>query len=300
MPQSSKSSAHSVHLELESLEERCVLSTAAYVTALYVDLLHRIPRATEMASWVSTLNFGTSPVAASVGGLSPAQVAADFTTTPEYLNDTVQAAYQLYLNRPAAPSEAAPWVAALQAGLPETQMQASFLASNEFFAANGGSALPWLNAVYQKALGRPGAPSELDSWNQVLQSGVSRQVVALGIVTSPEADARLVDAAYQAILGRAPDAVGLAAWVNRLQHGMTPFQLITAIISSPEVIARGGGLDTAPPIVVSPVPAADPVDTFGEPFLPPLTISPIAGCYCTATNIVSTSGAPGSTGGFFP
>jgi hypothetical protein len=36
------------------------------------------------------------------------------------------------------------------------------------------------------------------------------------------------------------------------------------------------------------------VDTFGEPFLPPLTTSPIAGCYCTATNFVSGSGAVGS------
>jgi Domain of unknown function (DUF4214) len=296
MPQSSKSHSHPVHLELESLEERCVLSTAAYVSALYVDLLHRIPRATEMAGWVSTLNFGTSPVAAINGGLSPAQVAADFTSGTEYLNDTVQASYQLYLNRPAAPAEAAPWVAALQNGLSETQFQAAVLASDEFFAQSGGAALPWLNAVYQKALGRPGDPSEVGGWDQLLQSGVPPQAVAFDIVTSPEADARLVNAAYQAILGRAPDPAGLAAWVSQLQRGMTPSQLIAAIISSPEIIARGGGLDTSPPIVVSPVPAADPVDTFGEPFLPPLTTSPIAGCYCTATNVVSTSGAPGTTG----
>ncbi len=52
-------------------------------------------------------------------------------------------------------------------------------------------------------------------------------------------------------------------------------------------------------LVVSPVPTADPVDTFGEPFLPPLTTSPIAGCYCTATNFVTNAGATHSTSGTF-
>ena len=300
-------SSHRVHLELEALEERCVLSTAAYVTSLYVDLLHRIPAAGEANAWVHSINSYPPPAGIPNAWYnpsiwppeSPAAVAALFTSSPEYLNDTVQAVYQLYLNRTPAPSETAGWVAALQAGLSETQLQASFLASNEFFAANGGNALPWLNAVYQKALGRLGAQAELDGWNQVLQSGVSRQGVALDIVTSPEADARLVQAAYQAILGRAPDATGLAGWVSQLQHGMTPSQLIAAIISSPESFGRGGGLDATAPIFVGPVPTADPVDTFGEPFLPPLTTTPIAGCYCTATNFVSGSGNPGSSVGTF-
>ncbi len=307
MPQSSTSPSNAVHLALEPLEDRCVLSTAAYVTALYVDLLHRVPTASEMAGWVRAVNSESESVAlgltasqaASYGGLTALQAATAFTASPEYLNDTVQAAYQLYLNRAAAPAEAAPWVAALQNGLPETQFQAAVLASNELFAQNGGSAYPWLNAVYQKALGRLGAQAELDGWNQLLQGGVSRQVVALNIVASPEADARLVSAAYQALLGRAPDAAGLANWVGQLEHGMTPSQLIAAIISSPEVIARGGGLDVNQPLVVSPVPVADPVDTFGVPFLPPLTTSPIAGCYCTATNFTPGSGAGNTSPGTF-
>jgi Domain of unknown function (DUF4214) len=296
MPQSSKSSAHSVHLELEPLEDRCVLSSAAYVTSLYVDLLYRIPAASEVNGWVMAIN---SWERINLNGVSPAAAAAAFTTSPEYLNDTVRAAYQIYLNRTPAPSETAGWVAALQAGLPETQLQASILASNEFFTANGGNAYPWLNSVYQKSLGRLGAQAELDGWNQALQSGVSRQGVALAIVTSPEADARLVQAAYQAILGRAPEAAGLAGWVSQLEHGLTPSQLIAVIINSPEVIARGGGLDAVPPSRVQPVPTAAPVDTFGEPFLPPLTTSPIAGCYCTATNFTLGSGNIASTGGTY-
>src|ERR1019366_1272625 len=117
-------SSHRVHLELEALEERCVLSTAAYVTTLYVDLLHRVPAASEVNSWVMAIN---SWERINLNGLSPAAAATAFTTSPEYLNDTVRVAYQIYLNRTPAPSETAGWLAALQAGLPETQLQASFL-----------------------------------------------------------------------------------------------------------------------------------------------------------------------------
>jgi hypothetical protein len=282
MPRHDSSSSHPVHLQLELLEDRCVLSTAAYVSSLYVDLLHRVPASSEVAGWVAAINSGESPSA----------VALAFTTSPEYLNDTVQAAYQLYLNRQPSPSEAAGWVVGLQNGLPETQLQAAFLASDEFFAQHGGSNLPWLNAVYQKALGRSGGPSELAGWNQVLQSGASRQTVAFYIVTSVEADTRLVTAAYQTLLGRAPDPTGLAYWVSELQHGMTPSQLLAAMASTTEFIARDGGLDATTPPVNRPV----PVDTYGEPFLPPVAIFPVGGYTYTPTGF--TGGSGGFTGGF--
>ncbi len=284
MSRSSSSPSHHVHLELEALEDRCVLSTAAYVSTLYVDLLHRVPQASEVAPWVTAIN----------NGMSPAAVATAFTDSPEYLNDVVQASYQLYLNRPATPSEAAPWVAALQTGLPGTQLQASLLASDEFFAANGGSSGPWISALYQKALGRAAAPSEAAAWEQALQSGLSRQAVALNIVTSPEADARLVEAAYQAILGHAPDPAGLAVWVSQLEHGMTPSQLIAALVSSSELIAQEGGLDT----VVQPVHRPVHVDTFGEPFLPPFFGGPVFGFTSGGFSGGGFSGGGFSGGGF--
>ncbi len=89
-----QSSPHSVHLALEPLEDRLVLSTAAYIGTLYVDLLHRVPKAAEIAPWVQAINNGMSPTA----------VAAAFTSSPEYLNEVVQASYQLYLNRAATPA----------------------------------------------------------------------------------------------------------------------------------------------------------------------------------------------------
>jgi hypothetical protein len=270
---------------VEALESRCVPSTTAYVTALYVGLLHRVPAASELTTWVAAINAGESP----------SDIAAAFTASPEYLGDTVRAAYQLYLNRLPTPTEAAGWIAGLQNGLPETQLQATFLASPEFIAQHGGAALPWLDGVYQKALGRPGSPSELQEWNQALQRGVSPQDVTLAIVTSTEADNRLVSAAYQTLLGRAPDPTGLAAWVGQLQHGMTPSQLLVAIASSPEFIDRQGGLDVIVVVkpVVKPIVIVRPVDTFFEPFLPPLVVSPLIGCSCTGVTFTG-----GFTGGF--
>ena len=287
MPHSSPS--NSVHLELESLEDRCVLSTAAYVSALYVDLLHRAAAPSEIAPWVAAIDNGASPSA----------VATALTTSPEYLGDVVQATYRLYLNRTAAPSEALGWVTGLQGGLSETQLQASILASPEFFAGHGGSPLPWLNAVYESVLGRSGAPSELAGWNQALQGGASLQTVALAILTSPEADARLVTAAYENLLGRPPDPAGLATWVSQLQHGMTPSQLLAAIASSSEFIVDQGGLDVVPPVVVRPVPVFVPIDTFGQPFFGPFVGFGFGGGF-SGTGVGFTGGFTGGgfTGGF--
>ncbi len=133
------------------------------------------------------------------------------------------------------------------------------------------------------------------SWprgTRILQSGVPRQTVAFDIVTSPEADTRLVTAAYQTLLGRAPDAAGLAYWVSQLEHGMTPSQLLAAIASSSEFIARDGGLDA-----VTPPPARHrPIDTFREPFLPPFRVFPGGGFTFTPTGF--TGGFSGGSGGF--
>ncbi len=222
MSQPSTSPSHPVRLELEPLEERCVLSTAAFVTTLYVDLLHRIPAASEMAGWVRAVNIETLSLnggltasqAASNGGLTASQAATAFTTSSEYLNDTVQASYQLYLNRAAAPAEAAPWTAALQNGLPQTQFQAAILASDEFFAQSGGSAYPWLNAVYQKALGRLGAGG-----TGRLESAFAERGVAAGGRPGHRRQPRGRRAAGHGRLpGPArprPDPAGLASWIAR-------------------------------------------------------------------------------------
>src|SRR5712692_2543140 len=177
--------------QLETLEDRCLPSSAAYVTALYNDFLHRAPAATEVAGWVSTLN----------AGVSPTQVALDFTLSAEYLSNLIQTDYKVFLGRQPAAAEVAGWLAQLQGGLNELQLQAAFLGSGEFFARHGNANAPWLDAVYKRTLGRPVDASGLALWQQQLNAGIPREQVALDIVGSPEALTRLVTSAYNTLLG---------------------------------------------------------------------------------------------------
>src|SRR5258708_37139930 len=101
---SSGSREDSARPQLEALEARCLPSSAAYVTALYSDLLHRTPAAAEVAGWVSTLN----------AGVSPSDVALAFTLSPEYLTNLIQADYKFFLGRQPAPTEVAGWLPQLQ------------------------------------------------------------------------------------------------------------------------------------------------------------------------------------------
>jgi hypothetical protein len=259
-------------LFVECLEVRSVPSNAQYVNALYNDFLHRAPAPTEVMAWTSLLR----------GGTHPTQVALDFVTSSEYLNGVIQADYQTFLGRQPSSAEVAAWRAQLQAGLSENQLQATFLASNEFFNDHGSNVTQWLTGVFQNVLGRAPDSGGLANWGQQLASGVSRNDVALAIVTSPEAFGRLVAAAYQDLLGRPPDPAGQTYWVTQLEHGLSPSQLLARFASSGEFIAGKGGLNVTGTVVPEPVDSFIITPFIGPPF--------IGACVCPTT--------AGFTGGF--
>jgi len=260
MHRSSSSRDRSIDLHVEALEERCVPSTAEYVTGLYTTLLHRSPAAAEVAGWVDALNTGASP----------REVAQAFTTSLEYATNVIRADYHLFLGREPGRVEVAGWLQQLQAGVEEKQVEAAFLASNEFFSRQGGTPAAWLKRVYQDVLGRAPDPGGLHDWSQALQGGASRAAVALDIVDSPEADSRVVTAAYLDLLRRNPDPSGLAAWVGELQDGLAPSELASIFASSDEFIelAAHGVLDepiSPPDLVGVAVPVL--IDPFFDPFI---------------------------------
>ncbi len=213
-------------LQVEPLEERCVLSSAGFVNGLYHDILHRTPAPTEVTAWVNTLNAVASP----------GEIAFAFATSVEYESNLIRSDYELFLKRQPSSMEINGWLAQLQAGLPQDKLQAAFLASDEFFSRHGGSIAPWLGGVYHDVLGRAPDPAGLAVWSQTAQSGVPRTAVALSIVDSPEADARLVSAVYRDLLKRNPDPVGLVTWVSAVERGLLPSELLTMIASSDEYI----------------------------------------------------------------
>jgi Domain of unknown function (DUF4214) len=244
---------------VECLEARCAPSITQYVNALYNDFLLRSPTPSEAMVWASELRHGANPT----------QIALDFTTSPEYLNDLIEADYQTFLGRQPSAAEVAGWRAQLQAGLGENQLQAAFLASNEFFNDHGRNVTQWLTGVYQDVLGRVPDTAALAGQTRKLASGVSRSDIAFALVTSPEAFGRLVTAAYQDLLDRAPDPRGQTSWVTQLEHGLSPSEFLARIAGSAEFIADQGGLNLTPPgrVVVGPVASFSFTLFIGSPFI---------------------------------
>ena len=255
-------------LQVEALEARNLLSSAEYVTGLYQDLLHRAPATAEVTNWVFALDSGSSPF----------QLAQAITGSVEFQSNVIRSDYVLFLGRQPAQAEVDGWATQLQNGLTENQVEANFLASDEFFAKQGNTIDSWLQGLYHDVLGRQADAGGLADWKFAVQNGLPRQNVALAIVQSPEANARLIDAVYHDLLRRAPDAGGADAWFSALRGGLTPAGFLAQIAGSGEYIGivAHGMLDVPPVVAGSPGQYADMPDPFGAqpPFADPYVYNP--------------------------
>jgi uncharacterized membrane protein YgcG len=227
--------------ELEALEQRTVPSSTQYISSLYGSLLHRAPAPAEAATLVGAMD----------SGVRPASIALGVVGGTEFQRNVVVSSYNLFLNRQPSAGEVHYWLTQLATGLSESQLEATFLASDEFFQNHGANNTGWVNAVYEQVLGRPPDSAGLIYWNQRLLDGTTRFAVAFGIVTSSEANSRTINDAYHLLLGRGPDAAGLGYWVGQCTSGLAADGMIAVIASCPEYIdlsnsGPGGGAGTGP------------------------------------------------------
>lgn len=100
----------------------------------------------------------------------------------------------------------------------------------------------FIQALYQRHLGRSGSVAELDAWS-VQVGAFGRANVANGIARSPESLRRVVDNIYLRYLGRS--AFGdpsSASWITAIQSGRTLEQTIAGVVGSPEFASRASVL----------------------------------------------------------
>jgi hypothetical protein len=225
---SSPAYSRSFRPELERLEERCVLSTAQYVTGLYSDLLHRSPSRAEVRQQVAALDAGENT----------AQFALGLIHSAEYSRDQVRADYQALLGRLPTPAELRRGLAQLKARLGPQHLEAQLLASDEYYSKHGGTVASWLGGVFQDVLGRQPSPAEIGSWSSRLQTGASRESVAFNIVFSREAHSRAVRAGYEQLLKHDPNRAHLASWRADLDRGLPVAQFLAALAGSPAYLRR--------------------------------------------------------------
>jgi hypothetical protein len=220
----------------------------------------------EVQGWVNLLDSGVSPL----------QVAQAFTNSPEFRANLIDLDFQTFLQRRPGFTETAVFLNGFQGGLNDELLEANILGSAEFFHLHGANNLTWLTATYQGVLGRSPDPVGLNFWNIALATGVPRTTVALDIVHSAEAHARVVASLYPQLLLRTADFAGAQFWNSLLNHGLlTPTGLVASLAASNEFIARtsAGGLDIrfGSPVAVVPSPVIGSVLGQSAAVLNPVT-----------------------------
>ena len=218
-----------------------------YVTAVYGDLFDRKPDTAGLNSWTSSLLSGTPRVA----------VANAITASGEFRSGLISDSYQTYLGRTPEGTGAANWLVQLNRGVTQQDMEAGFLASDEYFTASGRNPASWVSRLYKHVLNRSAAPSEVSHWTKQLAAGANRKSVALGFLLSSEHLGTVVDAYYRNLLDRSIDLTGRATWVGSIQRGVRLEAVIGSVVSSNEYVNSNGGQVT----IAAPAPAAAPTAT---------------------------------------
>jgi hypothetical protein len=197
-----------------------------FIYRAYNDVLHRKGEDAGVEYYGNFVNFGGSR----------GQVALAFTTTTEYLTNTVNGMYQKYLGRPGETDGVNYWVGQLEnGGTTDEQLAALFLSSDEFYAQHSGTDSGFLDGLYQAVLGRAADADGKNSWLAAMQNGWTRTQVAYFFTGSTEQLSQKVVGYYSTFLNRGPSSVDdVNYWVNAIQHGVHDENVMAAFIGSQE------------------------------------------------------------------
>jgi hypothetical protein len=116
----------------------------------------------------------------------------------------------------------------------QEQVEAAFLASDEYIGRYGGVGEAWLRGVYRDVLGREAEQGGIDSWMASLAQGVAPATIALGFTASDERLRNRVAETYRTLLDREPDSRGLEDWVSAIKAGGTTEDVIVGVLLSEE------------------------------------------------------------------
>ena len=126
------------------------------------------------------------------------------------------------------------------------QVRSALGLKSDWFSISGftpAQAEQVVRALYQDVLGRGPDPAGLANWTSAVLTTGNAQVVARGLVYSPERMNTLVVAQYRSALLRDPEPVGRENWVRYLEASRSLTSLQVSIYSSPESLQRLGGGD---------------------------------------------------------
>ena len=198
-----------------------------YIVRVYRDLFNRGVDPTGLRTWTAALESGTPRVA----------VANAITGSREYRSRLIQGAYRTYLGREAESAGLENWLARMQTGLTITDLEAGFLASDEYYKKSGSDDAEWVRRLYQAVLGRSASAAEVAHWVEQ-ERLFGRVSVARGFLLSSEHLTTVINGYYLSLLGRSIDPTGRATWVTSIQRGVRLEAVIGSIIASEEYFGK--------------------------------------------------------------
>lgn len=185
-----------------------VSSAAArsYLTALYSDVLDRVPDSAGLSAWLDSVLRGTPR----------SSIARAFVYSTEHLNALVNDLYRGALQRGAESRGANGWVSYIRSGKTWNDAASRIYGSPESLSTLGaGDTKKWVEGVYQAVLGRSAEPGATTRWASIA-SARGRVFVAQQILISTEARARRLNGYYQQYLQRSVDPAGARSYTSSL------------------------------------------------------------------------------------
>lgn len=104
----------------------------------------------------------------------------------EHRRHVVQQRYERILQRPPEPAGLDYWSDAIIDRLSAASLTTEIFSSDEFYLTSGATSRGYVNALYQRILGRDAEPAGLEYWSGLLDRGATRRAVAREIQRSLE------------------------------------------------------------------------------------------------------------------
>ena len=173
------------------------------------------------------------------GSIERPQVALILESSAEFRSRQIDTLFTQFLHRSADQAGKQAFLAAFARGATGAQVEATILASPEYFRARGGGTnTGFAAALYQDLLARNIDANGLNFAKSLLAAGGSRLSLTQLVQTSPEASTDEVRGLFQQLLRRDADAGGLTSFTSALNGGASDEQTAAAIAGSDEYFQR--------------------------------------------------------------
>jgi hypothetical protein len=226
-------------LEYYTRDGLAMTNDDAFLRRLYDDLLGRPADTTGLNNWANRLRQLEESARTSIAGR--------FTNSQEYRINEVTALFLKYLGRLPSPAELTGNVNAIAAGRTFEQTIAVLVGSPEYFARNRSNNDAWLTGAYRDILNRSPDVTGRASFLAQLNAGVSRQAIAMAMLSSLEYKQLVVKTAFRQLLPpvngqpREPTAAELNHFVGFLQRGERSERIIDRVVALQEYFDANDG-----------------------------------------------------------